>query len=404
MSGDMTAAEAFQLTLHRARRNGWTGSDPYDGLLSPLASPVMRLGALPRFAFSQTVLRFPSFRRMASPPPSVNPKALALFLGAVTRGRRLIGEVRAQEFANELLDEIEKRSVRVGSTLGWGYPFPWQSRSFWAPANTPNAVVTSMVGWHALECVSGFGETRATEMAFGAATFLASRLQTTREGEGGALSYTQADRTRVVNISALGARLLLRVALLNRDRNLEALGTKLLHFVLGAQRPDGSWPYAADPGGAWVDSFHTGYVIESLMQIRSMGFSVPIAVLNRGMAFYRRFFGEDGSARLWLRDSAPLDAHSAAQGLITFAALSSWEDATPSMQAQAGQVASSIADWSLRELWIPSEDHFAYQMRKGRRDEREFLRWVQAWMALAMATAGSLRSAKQPVPAAVGVA
>jgi len=404
MSGDVTAAEAFQLALYRARRNGWSGSDPYDGLLSPLASPVMRLGALPRFAFSQTVLRFPSFRRMASPPPSVNPKALALFLGAVTRGRRVIGESRAHDFATELLDEIEQRSVPMGSALGWGYPFPWQSRSFWAPANTPNAVVTSMVGWHALECVSALGDTRATEMAFGAATFLASRLHTTREGEGAALSYTEGDRTRVVNISALAARLILRVALLKSDRDLEALGTSLLLFVLGAQRPDGSWPYATDPGGAWMDSFHTGYVIESLMQIRSMGFRVPTEALNRGMAVYRRFFGLDGSARLRLNDSAPLDAHSAAQGLITFAALASWEDATPTMRDQAFQVASSIADWALRELWIPDEDHFAYRIQNGRRDEREFLRWAQAWMALAMATAGSLRPAEQLEPATAGVA
>jgi hypothetical protein len=45
---------------------------------------------------------------------------------------------------------------------------------------------------------------------------------------------------------------------------------------------------------------------------------------------------------------------------------------------------------------VGGEAHFAFQIRGGRRDEREFLRWVQAWMALAMATVESLRRAEEP--------
>jgi hypothetical protein len=70
-------------------------------------------------------------------------------------------------------------------------------------------------------------------------------------------------------------------------------------------------------------------------------------------------------------------------------------------------MALRIASWSLRALWLPSKGHFAYRIHGGRRDEREFTRWVQGWMALAMATAGALEvleSAPTAPVSSVGVA
>ena len=70
-------------------------------------------------------------------------------------------------------------------------------------------------------------------------------------------------------------------------------------------------------------------------------------------------------------------------------------------------MALRIASWARESLWLPSKGHFAYRINGGRRDEREFTRWVQAWMALAMATAADLEP-KAAVPkepaSAVGVA
>jgi hypothetical protein len=43
-------------------------------------------------------------------------------------------------------------------------------------------------------------------------------------------------------------------------------------------------------------------------------------------------------------------------------------------------------------LWLPERGYFAYRISRGRRDEREFTRWVQAWMALGMAVSHSLEA------------
>jgi hypothetical protein len=355
---------------------------------------------------SQMVLRVPIARTLAKPPGAVNTKALALFLGAVTRGRNVLGVTRPRELAVELIGEIERRATPAAGGLGWGYPFPWQSRSFWAPAGTPNAVVTATVGWHALDCAGAFEDDTAHALGLGAARFLASGLRLTPfEPDGAALSYTALDETRVVNISALAGRLLLRAATLSGEADLAATGAKLFHFVLRAQRPDGSWPYSVDRGGSWMDSFHTGYVLESLIYAREMGFPVPDGVLSRGIEAYGRFFGPDGSARLTLPEDSPLDGHSAAQGVITHAAIATSNTVSRSQRDAARTAALDVAAWSLRHLWVSGDAHFAFQIRGGRRDEREFLRWVQAWMALAMASVEALSSVEEPAPTVpVGVA
>jgi hypothetical protein len=56
------------------------------------------------------------------------------------------------------------------------------------------------------------------------------------------------------------------------------------------QRPDGSWPYGERPNLAWVDNFHTGYVLDALRICADAGVGGPEVeeAWTRGIAFYRR--------------------------------------------------------------------------------------------------------------------
>lgn len=402
----MTSADALAAILARAEAAGWAGPDPYDGLASSLAGTLIPLGALPRFAFSQIVLRVPLARTLAQPRPTVNAKALGLLIGAAVRGREDLGMERARSICASLRTDLEGLANRSGEALGWGYPFPWQSRSFWAPAGTPNAVVTATVGWHMLDLADAIGDERARSLGRSAADFLASALNESRVEEGSAISYTRADRTRVINISALAARVIARAADRRPEAGRDDLAERLVRFVLGEQREDGSWPYSADPGGGWEDSFHTGYVLEALLSVRELGIPVSDDALARGFSAYGRFFDPDGGARLYASSSSPFDAHSAAQGIITFAALDSSSVRAVPAWPGARETTMRIATWAKEALWLP-RGYFAYRIHRGRRDEREFIRWVQAWMALAMATAASLEPkvaiSNAPVDA-VGVA
>ena len=386
----MRAARALMALLERAEAGGWRGADPYDGLTSGLGRISEPFGDLPRFAVSQAILRFPPVRALTRPPASVNAKALALFLGAVNRGRSLLDDRRSRAIADRLLAEIEARCVSSGGGVGWGYPFAWQSRYFWAPANTPNAVVTSTVGWHLLDWAENSGEGPASRMGIAAARFLATELALSPTGGGEALSYTRIDQTRVVNISALGARTLARAAKLDSSPSLLVVANWLTRFVLSAQREDGSWPYSLDARGDWEDSFHTGYILESLLQLAELGVEIRPAAIARGFEAYERFFGADGEARLYPRKASVLDAHSAAQGIMTYSALSKSDLLPMVLRDMARASALRVARWALDALWMDDRGAFAYRVQNGRRDERNFIRWVQAWMALAMATVARL--------------
>jgi hypothetical protein len=386
----MTPAGALILLLHRAEAQGWAGPDPYDGLASPLGALVRPLGAPARFALSQLVLRYPYIRDLARPKQTMNPKALALFLGAAGQGRSLTGERAGTLLTDQLLDRLARGAVPAGDARGWSYPFPWQSRFFWAPAGTPNSVVTAIVGWHLLDCAEELGDARAHQLGLAAARFLAFNMNCTTAGRGEALSYTPRDSTKIINISALGARLLARASQMTGSPWQRELAARFVRFILAAQRQNGSWPYGVGPAESWEDSFHTGYVLESLIQAQSHGITVPERAVMRGFEAYRRFFGAEGEARLFPRADSPLDAHSAAQGVLTYAVLARWGRADAATQRSAREAALRIAKWALEELWVDDPGFFAYRIERGRRDEREFTRWVSGWMALAMATAARL--------------
>ena len=394
----MTSGETLSAIFRHAEATDWAGADPYDGLTSRLGTLISPLGQFPRFVLSQAVLRSPFIRGIANPPPRENAKGLALFLGAATQGRSILGEDRARSLFERLLNRITRQAVGSRHGHGWGYPFPWQSRSFWAPAGTPNTVVTATVGWRLIGAGEAFADGNTLAIGRSAAHFLRDEMHFAPAGEGTAISYTPGDRTRVVNLSALAARLFARVAHARPQDDFQALADQLTRFVLGAQRRDGSWPYSIDGGGGWEDSFHTGFILEALLDLRRLGVSVPREAVARGFAAYGRFFDSDGGARLFLKPGSPLDAHSAAQGIVTYASWLSDREAPSSEATTARAMAVAIADWARSALWLPDKGHFAYRIARGRRDERDYTRWVQAWMALAMAVAARLEAA---APAAV---
>jgi hypothetical protein len=412
----VTHADVLEAVLRRAQDQGWAGPDPYDGLLSPLGKVAIPLGPAARVAFTQATLRSSAFRAFVRPSASVNPKGLGLFLGAVLRARNSLGAERAALLGRELLAAISALAVRDGRRAGWGYPFPWQSRFLWAPAGTPNAVVTATIGWHLLEWADRTrlpleDEARARDLASGAALFLSEKLNHSTAGSrGSAVSYTPGDSSRIVNVSMLAGRLLGRVSRAPAGRPGSSISsaeaarmgeqtTRLLQFALSTQREDGTWHYSEEARGSWVDSFHTGFVLEALLDLREWGWSVPDKALRSGFAAYERFFDADGGARLFRQAGSPHDAHSTAQGILSYAGLAAGKGVPESDRAAARERALMIASFALERLWIAGRGYFAYRIENGRRNEQEYTRWVQAWMALGMSAALDL--GRVPEPASV---
>jgi hypothetical protein len=103
-------------------------------------------------------------------------------------------------------------------------------------------------------------------------------------------SYTPFDQSGgVVNAAAYRAFLLTSASRVFSNEHYWKKAERNLTFVLGAQKPDGSWPYAVDSVRDFVDHYHTCFVMKALAKIhRLTGDKAVAAALGKGVGYYLR--------------------------------------------------------------------------------------------------------------------
>jgi hypothetical protein len=306
----------------------WRGYDPYDGLNSPLARVLP--GKVARQAWTQLHKRSPiNLRPACGIQPQLNSTTLALFaMGS--------GDVR-------FLDMLEKLRSPEG---GWGYPFAWQSRAFYAPPNTPNLICTAL----AMKAYRRVARPCPSKFLEG--------LVTQRAGESW-IRYIPQSETQVHNINMMGAALLGR-----RD---------CMEFSVKRQRADGSWWYGEAENQRWIDNFHTGYNLVALRDYeQSTGDTGFAESARRGFEYWdKTFWLADGAPRYYHDRVYPLDIHCCAQGILTYLAFSEREKA------------AKVAQWALRNMW-DQRGYFWYQREPLWTNRICYMRWSQAWMYYAL--------------------
>jgi len=370
--------------LAYCRENGWAGHDPYDALNSRLftaGSPLNR--RIPRLAATQILKRLSiNVRPLLGIPKTQNPKALALFLSALIRLRR-IGEEDHRELEQLIAVMIERlselRSTGIACSC-WGYSFPWQTRTHVVPSGTPNLVCTAFVANALLDAYDYLGDRRCLSMASSAAEYISKELYWS-EGSKASFAYPLPSmRSEVHNANFLAAALLSRVHSCNGNREVLAPALEVARYSATKQRPDGSWFYGETASQRWIDNFHTGYNLCALRDLsRYAGTTEFDDVIRRGFDFYRsHFFCADGSVRYFHDKTYPIDIHSVAQSIIT---LLRFRD----VDSQNLQLAESVLSWALRHMWS-DRGYFYYRVLRSHTNRISYMRWSQAWMLLAMVT------------------
>jgi O-antigen ligase len=353
--------------VHMAAAAGWRGPDPYDGLLHPWPR-VLRGGRRRRQAIVQLHARAPFdvrdlYGRREQPRIA---KALALFAQAALRLDAAAPDARLRMEAARAL------ALLVDGHEGdaWGYPFDVQTRWSFYPAGAPNVVVTSFAGAALAEAARLLDDPRLGERADRAARWTLEHAWSARSG---AFSYHEHSDAVIHNANLLAARLVwsrLRHEAAARDAVRSAVERSL-----AAQASDGSWAYGEGPGLEWRDSFHTGFVLLALAELRELDAAVD-AALATGARSYEGFFGPAGEARLWLERPYPEDAHAAGTGLSTLVALRELGLVEPQL---VRRVTARVLDATLRDghavwrRWARGSTHVAY------------LRWCDAHVARGLA-------------------
>ena len=332
--------------FHQMAENDFAGADPFDGLESRVfqASGLNRF-RLARLLWVQAIKRGPDVLRTAARiPKRVNPKTLALLLGAADGVP--LGDFKARLMAMQNADG------------GWGYPFAWQARAFYAAQNQSNAIVTSFV----MDGLWAAGVTGNDPVMQRSADFIENELW--RDGY---FAYVANTHAEVHNASLWAAFALSRVLPGNDKTECAVLR------VLDAQRGDGSWAYGTLHHHQFVDGFHTGYVLDLLDRLRRSGMTGLDGAIVRGWAFYRdACFDADGLPRSFAGRDGYLDAHSVAQAMASLCRFGDY----------AG--ANKIAIWAVKHLYEERRGVFYAGMGRFGADRRVYLRWTQSWMVWAL--------------------
>jgi hypothetical protein len=300
-------------------------------------------------------------------------KALALFGSAALRLRRLAPNERFDAMARDALTKLD--ADRRAGDVAWGYPWDTQTRWSFYPRGQPNVIATAFGARALSEGGEELDAPAFTERARAAAEWASTTLYLPDRGF---FAYHPESDVLVHNASLLAARLVR--ALAPGEAAAEQARTAL-ERTLEAQRPDGAWPYG--DGMAFVDSFHTGYVLDCLCDLRDLDPAVDEAIA-RGAAYYaERFFAPDGSARLWPDKPYPVDAHSAGTALSSLSTLVRLGHADRDLLRR---VAERTATDTVRG------GHAVHRRYRWGRTTVRYVRWCDGHVALGLADAAGVLS------------
>jgi glycosyltransferase involved in cell wall biosynthesis len=372
------ALEAARTIEAHAHRSDWIGPDPYEGMnATRLVGPLKRT-ALGRRVLLQLVKRSPvDLRPLLGIGPTPNAAALAFAVSAYAHGGFLEPaeeERRLQAVVERLLAE---RAPGFDEPC-WGYRFATQSRVFFYDRFEPSTVATTFAAMALLDAHERLGDPRLLEVADGAARFFLRHVPQTEDAPGAYFGYLVGDRSPIHNSNLHACAVMARLStLLDRPEYREAARAGV-EWTLARQRPDGSWPYGERDNLAWVDNFHTGYVLDSLRVCDQAGIHEGIAeAYARGLDYFRReLFLVDGTPKYYANETHPIDGQCVAQAIGTLALAAETE---PGCLHDAGRT----LDWALKHF-RRRDGLFFFQRRRFWTNRIAHLRWVQAPMLVAL--------------------
>jgi hypothetical protein len=200
--------------------------------------------------------------------------------------------------AKDLAGDLLAYSISGYSGYCWGYPFDWQNVNDLMRRHTPTITATPYCFEAFMKLFDVTGEGQYLEVGHSIADFVSKDLNDTPVGENAAAgSYTPYDHEMVVNASAYRAYVLFDAANRLGIQTYADKAWKNLRFILRSQRRDGSWLYAIDnPGEAFIDHFHTCFVLKNLHKINLVLKDEQVRrAIERGYAFYRQeLFDQNG--------------------------------------------------------------------------------------------------------------
>ena len=369
---------AYDQLFSWCREHDFAGHDPFDALNSRLfQSTPLAQSRNARFIWTQLIKRSPSdLRTLARVPAERNAKGIALFALAQIAIHRRLRTTESAQYVDSFLSGLLSMKLDGYSGACWGYNFDWQSRNFFAPRDTPTIVPTAFAARALIEAGQDFQDEARSVCDF----ILKDLPRSVDNATELCFSYAPKSDTRIFNASLLAAEVLASVGKLTGEQELLEPAERATRYVVNNQRQDGSWFYGTNPKQAWIDNFHTAYILFSLKRIINVApFGSEFQpALERGYEYWKNnFFLAEGWPKYYHDDPYPADAHAAASAVVTFLECAE-------LDKNALNMARNVAVWTIQNL-RDRRGFFYYQRRRFYTVRKPYMRWTQAWMLYALA-------------------
>lgn len=355
----------------------WLGPDPYEGL-NATRLPIAKRTRLSRRLLVQAVKRSPfDLRPLLGIDHRHNAAGVAQIVSGYAKSTFLASEERREKL-DRWVGHLLEMATSLVPEASWGYHFDLETRVFFYPATRPNTIATAFAGQALLDAHEVTGESELLGIAVRAGEFFLEHVPQTETEVGAYFGYLVGDRSPIHNANMLVCGLLARLAAAGGRADFREAAHAGVSYCLAHQRPDGAWTYGDRPNLQWVDGFHSGYVLDALMdcEAASVHPGVPDG-LRLGLEHYRRrLFLPDGTARYFETRTYPIDGQCVAQGIRTFALASR-------LDARYEADARRIFAFGLRRM-RRDDGAFIFQRRRFWRNSAPHVRWVQAPMFRAL--------------------
>ncbi len=327
--------------------NNYEAYDPFDGLLSTLRILTLKK-TFPQRILQQSIRRIPiNIRPFLGIKPHKSSKGISFIASGYLNMYAATGDLKYKSKASSCYDWLINNYSKGYSGYCWGNSFDYISRAFYLPKNSPTLVWTSLIGHHFYEAYRLLEEPKYLEVVKSIGTFILNDIPAIDTNKGICLSYVTFKKEAIHNANLLGARMLAEVFELTGIEDYKHLSMKALDYSMNCQREDGSWYYGEHTKYHWIDSWHTAYNLDSILETASiLEREEHNEKLMLGLTFYlNNFFNDDGSPKYYWNKDYKYDIQSSSQAIDTLVLFGRYYD-----DHKMIELALRVAGWTINNM------------------------------------------------------
>jgi hypothetical protein len=368
--------------------NDYKGYDPFDGLSTPVADFLTGKNHYLRIVLQQSVRRFPlNLRPLLGIKKATSSKGMGFCALGYLRLYQATGQEAYRHKAESCLQWLIRHPSQGYAGYAWGNHFNYESRAGKIPKGLPTIVWTALIADVFLEAFELLHQPEYLAVAQSCGRFIMNDIGRYQHADGRlCFMYTpplNGDRPSwdgcIHNSNVLGARVLARLYRHGGGTAPRQTAKQSVQFTVDHQLPEGGWYYGEPKKYRWIDSFHTGYVLESIRgYINAAEDDSFSACLRKGYDYFvNNFFDPDGTPRYYNTKTYPIDIQCASQAIQTLINLRDYHP-------DSLNLAQKVAQWTIDHLQ-DEKGYFYFRKYPLVTNKTPTFHWGQATMLSALA-------------------